>query len=81
MPFALKVLKLHIEVLKLHSQIFKFCKLSVDFSGKENRLFTSLQYVYIFFVTQVQGSQRIKAVFLADLIGLFRIKSLKKLFD
>jgi hypothetical protein len=38
LPFVMKV-------LKLQSEILKFQKFTVDFSGKENGLFTSLQNV------------------------------------
>jgi hypothetical protein len=33
------------KVIKLHSQISKYWKFAVDFSGKENRLFSSLKYL------------------------------------
>jgi hypothetical protein len=38
MLFAMKV-------VKLNSQILKFMKFAMDFSEKENRFFTNLQYV------------------------------------
>jgi hypothetical protein len=34
-----------VKVLKFHSQIFKFQEFALDISGKEDFLFTSLQYV------------------------------------